>query len=332
MVAHPGLLVGGPNNPELPAAAVQRDVGPRPDHERGRNDITTNPAHRPLAGDKGRSEGGDTYAGVMVDERFGIVCEIEPATRPDLMRVRHQIGVLSRVASSFLIPDNHIGRATVSSIAVAHEVALMGGRSIACLNARDRNMLGFRRDLLTAAAYGVDEFLFVYGDRPETGRRSDDLTVRSMLTEARRFTESEAGLGQLRVGVTTRLTAVPAWKRAADFLFVQVSWSVPELLDWRSRLSFEGPVFAGVLVPSSATMARKLSADTPELTVPDHLIAALDVNPEAGVDFASRMVHDIREAGAFDGVHLIPVSRYRQIAARLEPQTNSEPAASGQRR
>ena len=26
----------------------------------------------------------------------------------------------------------------------------------------------------TAAAYGVDEFLFVYGDRPETGRRSDD--------------------------------------------------------------------------------------------------------------------------------------------------------------
>ena len=37
-------------------------------------------------------------------------------------------------------------------------------------------------------------------------------------------------LEQLRVGVTTRLTTVPAWKRAADFLFVQVSWSVPERL------------------------------------------------------------------------------------------------------
>ena len=96
---------------------------------------------------------------------FEVVCEIEPATRPDLTRVRHQIGVLSPVASAFLIPDNHIGRATVSSIAVAHEVALLGGRAIACLNARDRNLLGFRRDLLTAAAYGVDAFLFVYGDR-----------------------------------------------------------------------------------------------------------------------------------------------------------------------
>ena len=45
----------------------------------------------------------------------------------------------------------------------------MGGHTIACLNARDRNLLGFRRDLLTAAAYGVDEFLFVYGDQPESG-------------------------------------------------------------------------------------------------------------------------------------------------------------------
>ena len=94
-------------------------------------------------------------------QSFQVVCEIEPATRPDLRHVRHQIGVLSKVASAFLIPDNHIGRATVSSVAVAHEVALMGGRAIACLNARDRNLLGLRRDLLTAAAYGVDQFLFV---------------------------------------------------------------------------------------------------------------------------------------------------------------------------
>jgi 5,10-methylenetetrahydrofolate reductase len=194
----------------------------------------------------------------------------------------------------------------------------MGGRSIACLNARDRNLLGFRRDLLTAAAYGVDEFLFVYGDRPETGSRSDDLTVRAMLHEARRFAERERDLAGLRVGVTSRLTALPSWKQEADFLFVQVSWSVPALLDWRSVLAFDGPVFAGVLVPTSATMARKLSADTPELTVPDHLIASLEADPDAGVDFACQMVHDIREAGAFDGVHLVPVSRYRQIASRLE--------------
>ena len=90
----------------------------------------------------------------------------------------------ARSRSAFLIPDNHIGRATVSSVAVAHEVERMGGRSIACLNARDRNLLGFRRDLLTAAAYGVDQFLFVYGDRPTLGARTGQLTVQSMMRRA----------------------------------------------------------------------------------------------------------------------------------------------------
>src|SRR3954468_3431379 len=174
---------------------------------------------------------------------FEVICEIEPATRPDLTRVRHQIGVLSPVSSGFLIPDNHIGRATVSSIAVAHEVALMGKRAIACLNARDRNVLGFRRDLLTAAAYGVDEFLFVYGDRPETGSRSDDLTVRSMLREARRFGAEVGRSGTPpRLGVTSRLLPLPDWKQAADFLFVQVSFSVEALVRWRDAVDFDGPV------------------------------------------------------------------------------------------
>ena len=151
----------------------------------------------------------------MVRDEFQLICEVEPAVRPDLMHVRHQIGVMSRIASSFLIPDNHIGRATVSSISVAREVALMGGRAIACLNARDRNVLGFRRDLLTAAAYGVDEFLFVYGDRPETGSRSDDLTVRSMIVEARRFcSEPTFGGRRLRIGVASALDVSRPGSRA----------------------------------------------------------------------------------------------------------------------
>jgi 5,10-methylenetetrahydrofolate reductase len=245
-------------------------------------------------------------------EGFELICEVEPATSPDLMRVRHQIGVMSRIASGFLIPDNHIGRATVSSIAVAHEVAQMGGRAIACLNARDRNLLGFRRDLLTAAAYGVNEFLFVYGDRPASGRRTDELTVRSMIAEARAFTSP------FRVAVASGLRPLPDWKRDADSLFVQVGFSIDALLEWRASIDFDGPVFAGVMVIASAAMARKLSSDVPQLAVPRDVIDLVDRDPSAGVGLACDLIDEIREAGAFDGVHLIPVSRYREVAARIE--------------
>ena len=258
----------------------------------------------------------------MTSPRFETVCEIEPPTRPDLTHVRRQIEVLRKVSSTFLIPDNHIGRATVSSVAVAHEVQLMGSRSIACINARDRNLLGFRRDLLTAAAYGVDQFLLVYGDTPSSGARAGDLTVRSMVEELRGFSETgELRTGPpFRAGVTTRLTALPDWKRGADFLFVQVSFSVDPLLRWRETLEFDGPVYAGVMVVASPAMARKLRADIPQIGLPDEWIDAVEGDPDAGVDLACDLVLRIRESGAFTGVHLVPVTRYRDVAARLEAE------------
>jgi methylenetetrahydrofolate reductase (NADPH) len=253
-----------------------------------------------------------------VARSFEIICEIEPATRPDLTRVRHQIGVLSLVADAFLIPDNHIGRSTVSSIAVAHEVQLMGGHSIACINARDRNVLGFHRDLLTATAYGVNEFLFVYGDRPETGARSDDLTVRSMIAEARRFSQRPDVGDTFRIGVTSGLRPIPTWKREADFLLTQVTFSAAELISWRASQDFAGPVYAGVMVLPSASMARKLSAEIPQLAVPEPVVSQLESDRDAGVAMACDLIRQIRDSEAFDGIHLISVNRYREMAARLE--------------
>jgi methylenetetrahydrofolate reductase (NADPH) len=261
----------------------------------------------------------ETYRVAMPSADFEIICEIEPAIRPDLMHVRHQIGVLSRVADAFLIPDNHIGRATVSSIAVAHEVNLMGGRSIACINARDRNILGFQRDLLTASAYGISEFLFVYGDRPETGSRSDDLTVKSMIAEARQFAARPDVEGSFRLGVASGLRPVPAWKQEADFLLAQVSFSAEALLEWRASITFSGPVFAGIMVLPSASMATKLSIDIPELAIPASIVNQLDRGRDAGVEIACGLIGEIRDSNAFDGIHLIPVARYREMAARLEP-------------
>jgi len=237
------------------------------------------------------------------------------------MHVRHQIGVLSRLASGFLIPDNHLGRATISSVAVAHEVDQMGGRSIACLNARDRNLLGLRRDLMTAAAYNVDEFLLVYGDSPKAGARTGELNVRSMLQEVRRFSEANApDLSVLRAGVTTRLADLPDWKRDADFVFVQACFALDDLLRWRDRSDMDQKVYAAVLVPPSAARARKWSSEISEISVPDSWISALDKDPIAGVELACDLAVAIRDSGAFDGLHLIPGIRHREVALRLEPE------------
>jgi 5,10-methylenetetrahydrofolate reductase len=256
----------------------------------------------------------------MTGTGFELICEIEPSPRPDLKHVRHQIGVLSRVADAFLVPDNHRGQATVSSVAVAHEVEAMGGRTIACLNSRDRNLLGFRRDLLTAAAYGVGQFLFVAGDKPAAGGRTSDLTVRSMVDEVRALPADPAfaGTAPFRVGVATGLRPLPAWKQAADFVFVQISYSVDALLRWRDAVRLDVPVYAGVMVLASAAMAARIAATLPDIEIPLDLVERVGRDRMAGVAAACDQIAAIRETGAFDGVHLVPVARYREVAARLE--------------
>jgi methylenetetrahydrofolate reductase (NADPH) len=263
----------------------------------------------------------------MTSRPFQVICEIEPPTRPDLMHVRHQIGTLAKVAGSFLIPDNHLGRATVSSVAVAHEVEAMGGRSIACLNSRDRNLLGFRRDLLTAAAYGVDQFLFVYGDKPSSGGRTSDLTVGTMIEAARGLPAEPAfaGVRPFRIGTAAALRPVPAWKRAADFMFAQVSFSLDALLRWREAHPVDVPVYAGVMVIASAGHAQRLAASIPDIEIPAALVEQVAGDRLAGVTAACEYVMKIQESGAFDGVHLIPVARYREVAAQLEQQFRTAP-------
>jgi len=260
-------------------------------------------------------EPGDSF---LDGDGFRILCEIEPPVRPDIEHVRDQIATLSPVCDAFLVPDNHLGRATVSSIAVAHEVGHLGGRSIACVNARDRNLLGVRRDLLTAAAYGVDHFLLVHGDDPTAGERSGGVNVRAMLDEVRASTMLASGF---RAGVVARVgQRLPEWKRAADFLVVQLSFDVDALVAWINELEFPGPVFAGVLVLASAGMANRLATSI-GIDIPAAHIERLADDPGAGVRIAVEQLDSLHASGAVAGAHLVPARKFRETAAALSART-----------
>jgi 5,10-methylenetetrahydrofolate reductase len=101
-------------------------------------------------------------------------------------------------------------------------------------------------------------------------------------------------------------------------MFVQVSFSLDALLRWRDANPVDMPVYAGVMVIASAGHAQRLSAAIPDIDIPADLVERLDGDRLAGVESTCEQVLKIRESGAFDGVHLVPVARYREVAARLE--------------
>ncbi|HZJ50089.1 MAG TPA: methylenetetrahydrofolate reductase [Actinomycetota bacterium] len=257
------------------------------------------------------------------DDRFTVLCEIEPPRRPSLDHLRSQVDAMLEVADAFLIPDNHLGRATVSSLAVAQEVAHMGGCAIPCLNARDRNLLGFRRDLLTAAAYGFDHLLFVHGDAPSAGKRTEELNVRDMIDEARGFGE-DAPLKEypgFKVGTVAKLARPLAWRAAADFVLVQISYTMDQLARWARSLDYAGKIYAGVLVLENARMARRISATIPDIRIPEKVIKGLESDPSYGLQLALEQIEAVRELDQFAGVHLVPVKLFPEMAERLRRST-----------
>jgi methylenetetrahydrofolate reductase (NADPH) len=65
-------------------------------------------------------------------------------------------------------------------------------------------------------------------------------------------------------------------------------------------------------------MAPNLAATIPDIDIPDQLVDDVERDRDAGVDAACEQILAIRDSGAFDCVQLVPVSRYREVAARLE--------------
>ena len=145
--------------------------------------------------------------------------------------------------------------------------------------------------MLTAAAYGVEEFLFVYGDKPASGGRTGELTVRTMIDEARQ-SRQEPGVqwyaGVPRRGDRRRASAA-GLEAGRGLLLRQVNYSNDALLRWRESADVSGPVYAGVMVLASAGMARRLAATIPDIHIPEALVAAVSRDPQAGVTWpASR--------------------------------------------
>jgi methylenetetrahydrofolate reductase (NADPH) len=248
-----------------------------------------------------------------------VTAELDVPHRPDLAPVGRQLDALAPVAARFLVPDNATARAAVVGLVVAAEVRRHGHETVAVLNARDRNTLGLRRDLLGLLALGVQEVLLLRGDKPDDPlddpAEDGPLTVGAMLREARALAEEHDA--RLAIGVVAAPGRdLPDWKRGADVVWLAPTFSLPAVTEWRARHpDLTVPVRAGVLVPTGPDMARGV-AEGMDLELPDGLVGALEEDDTAGVDAACEHALALRDAGV-DGIHLVAVSRYREVAQRL---------------
>ena len=71
------------------------------------------------------------------------------------------------------------------------------------------------------------------------------------------------------------------------------------------------------MVLASAAMARRLAATIPDVEIPGWLVGKVARDKMAGVEAACEQITRLRDSGALNGVHLVPVNRYGK-SPRLE--------------
>ncbi|MGH2705544.1 MAG: methylenetetrahydrofolate reductase [Actinomycetota bacterium] len=250
---------------------------------------------------------------------FRLILEIEPPRAPDLSKVARQLDIFGPLVDAILVPDNHLARPAVSSVALAVEIRRAGFQAIPAVNARDRNHLRLRSDLMTLQAYGVEEVLFLYGDRIAHGRSA--LTVREMLGD-------EAGAG-LRRGVVATIGRPLAWRRRADFLVTKLAFGRSKAGYWREAEGFAHSLYCGVIALPDGEMARRVVENIPDLEPPPGYIDAFDTDPDAGFHAAIAELDELHAAG-IDGAHLVVPAGRRRFAEMLEAWIASKRSRSGE--
>ncbi|MEO7804807.1 MAG: hypothetical protein ABIS18_10975 [Actinomycetota bacterium] len=238
---------------------------------------------------------------------FRLIFEIEPPRIPDLGKVAAQIDIFGPIVDAILVPDNHLGLPAMSSLTIALEIAKRGFHPIVALNARDRNHLRFKSDILTLNAYGIHEVLFLYGDPIDHGRSS--LKVKQML--------SDPVVASTKRGVAATIGKPLGWRASADFLFTQLEFGRGKAGYWREAEGFSQPVYCGVIALPDLVLARKVIGNIPGLEPPPGFFESFSDDPDAGFHAAISELDDLYRSGV-DGAQLVVPAGRRRFAAMLE--------------
>lgn len=238
---------------------------------------------------------------------FRIVFELEPSRVANLDGVIRQIETWGPLSDALLLPDNHLGLPALSSIMLAVEVQNRGFTPVVAINARDRNSLRARSDLLTLRAYGVQEVLLLGGDRVEGVEPG--VTVKQMLND-------EAGEG-LRRGTLATIGRPLGWRGGADFWFTKLAFGRTGIDQWRQTEGVAAPLYCGVIGLADQAMARKVLEKIPDLKPPARYLEAFDDDPDSGFRTAISELDELSRSGV-EGAHLVVPSGRVRFARLLE--------------
>ena len=273
--------------------------------------------------------------------KFVVTSEVAPPKGTNLEKFEHHIELLKDKVDAMNVTDHQSSVMRYPSLGGCLKVKEGGGEVILQMTCRDRNRLALQADLLFASYMGIQNVLCLTGDSIILGDHKNAKSVfdldSSQLLETVRTLEKGKDLGgndldgavSFCAGAIVTPEADPLEPQlikfekkieaGAEFIQTQAVYDLDkfkEFMDYARQ--FNVKILAGIILLTSAPMARFMNKNIAGVFVPQDLIDEMASAPKGqaidkGIEIAGRMIKRIHDEKMCDGVHIMAIGKEERV-------------------
>ncbi|MCF8106502.1 MAG: methylenetetrahydrofolate reductase [Desulfohalobiaceae bacterium] len=278
--------------------------------------------------------------------KFVVTAEAAPGKGTNLEKMRHHVELLKDKVDAINVTDHQSSVMRFPSLGGALLIKEAGGEPILQMTCRDRNRLALQADLLFASSRGINNVLCLTGDSVDLGDHKTakavfDLDSSQLLAAIRRLESGRDMEGNSLDGgvsfcagaiVTPEANPIEPQlikfekkiETGAEFIQTQAVYDLENFktfMDYARQ--FKAKILAGIILLTSAPMARFMNKNVAGVSVPQPLIDEMAAAPKGGaiakgIEIAGRMIRQIREERICSGVHIMAIGKEELIPDIME--------------
>ncbi|OGO00978.1 MAG: 5,10-methylenetetrahydrofolate reductase [Chloroflexi bacterium RBG_13_52_12] len=269
--------------------------------------------------------------------KFVITSEVAPPKGTNLEKMFHHIDLLKDIVDAVNVTDHQSSVMRYPSLGGCLAVKERGGEAIMQMTCRDRNRMALEADLLFAYSRGIGNILCLTGDAVPVGDHKDakgvfDLDSLQLLKAIRQMASGEDlggnkldGAVEFCAGAIVTPEARPIEPQlikfekkveaGAEFFQTQAIYDLENFADFMVHArKLKAKVLAGIVLLSSARMAKYMTENVPGIFVPPDFIDELSKVPKEqmlakGIEIAGRTIAALKKEALCDGVHIMAIGK-----------------------
>jgi methylenetetrahydrofolate reductase (NADPH) len=269
--------------------------------------------------------------------KFVITSEVAPPKGTNLEKMFHHIDLLKDKVDAINVTDHQSSVMRFPSLGGCLAITEKGGEAILQMTCRDRNRMALEADLLLAYSRGIRNVLCLTGDAVPVGDHKEakgvfDLDSLQLLKAVHQLMSGQdlggnklEGAIEFCAGAIVTPEARPIEPQlikfekkveaGAEFFQTQAIYDLENFTRFMEYArQFQTKILAGIVLLSSARMARYMTENVPGIFVPPELIDELSSVPKEavlakGIEIAGRTIAALKKDSICDGVHIMAIGR-----------------------